>query len=78
MIKLLGTVRFTVNLEKQADTVKGVAVEILVIRSLFMVISVLSAVNYPHKRVKTINYKNFEKSKKHYVCVLKFCQKWFS
>ena len=42
-----------------------------------MVIFELSAVDYPRKHVISINFATFEKSKKYYVCVLKFCQKWF-
>ena len=38
----------------------------------------LSGADYPHKHVIWTKFAIFEKSKKYYVCVLRFGQKWFT
>ena len=58
--------------------VKGVVVEILDVGSRLNDHFELSGVDYPRKHSIRTKFATFEKSKKYYVCVSKFCQKWFS
>ena len=57
---------------------KGVVVEILDVRSVLVIIFEFSGVDYLHKHLMRTEFATFEKSKKYYVCMLKFSQKWFS
>ena len=68
----------TVVVRLLADHFKGVVVEILDVRSNFNGHFWNQRVDYPHKHLIRTKFAIFEKSKKYYICVLKFCQKWFS